>query len=49
MESIYHIIAIHVNETSWAHVWRLRFHYLRTGYDTSLSSLRVVSDVKLLL
>jgi hypothetical protein len=23
-----------VNETSWAHVWRLHFRYLRTGYDT---------------
>jgi hypothetical protein len=34
MESIYHIVAIHVNETSWAHVWRLRFRYLGTGYDT---------------
>jgi hypothetical protein len=34
MASIYHIVAIRVNETSWAHVWRLRFRYLRTGYDT---------------
>jgi hypothetical protein len=34
MESIYHIVAIRVNETSWAHVWRLRFCYLRTGYDS---------------
>jgi hypothetical protein len=34
MESVYHIVAIRVNETSWAHVWRLRFRYLRTGYDT---------------
>jgi hypothetical protein len=25
-----------VNETSWAHVWRLRFRYLRTGYDKRL-------------
>jgi transposase InsO family protein len=33
MESIYHIVAIRVNETSWAHVWRLRFCYLETGYD----------------
>jgi hypothetical protein len=33
MESIYHIVAIRVNETSWAHVWRLRFRYLGTGYD----------------
>jgi hypothetical protein len=35
MESVYHIVAIRVNETSWAHVWRLRSHYLRTGYDTA--------------
>jgi hypothetical protein len=34
MEYVYHIVAIRVNETSWAHVWRLRFHYLGTGYDT---------------
>jgi hypothetical protein len=33
MESVYHIVAIRVNETSWAHVWRLRSRYLRTGYD----------------
>jgi hypothetical protein len=33
MESVYHIVTIRVNETSWAHVWRLRFRYLRTGYD----------------
>jgi hypothetical protein len=33
MESIYHIVTIRVNETSWAHVWRLRSRYLRTGYD----------------
>jgi hypothetical protein len=34
MESVYHIVTIHVNETSWAHVWRLRSRYLGTGYDT---------------
>jgi hypothetical protein len=33
MESVYHIVTIRVNETSWAHVWRLRSHYLGTGYD----------------
>jgi hypothetical protein len=33
MESIYHIVTIRVNETSWAHVWRLRSHYLGMGYD----------------
>jgi hypothetical protein len=35
MESVYHIVAIRVNETSWAHVWRLRCRYLRMGYDTT--------------
>jgi hypothetical protein len=34
MESIYHIVTIRVNETSWAHVWRLRSRYLGKGYDT---------------
>jgi hypothetical protein len=34
MESVYHIVAIRVNETSWAHVWRLHSRYLGTGYDT---------------
>jgi hypothetical protein len=33
MESVYHIVTIRVNETSWAHVCRLRFCYLRMGYD----------------
>jgi hypothetical protein len=32
MESVYHIVTIRVNETSLAHVWRLRSHYLGTGY-----------------
>jgi hypothetical protein len=35
MESIYYIVAICVNETSWAHVWRLHSHYLGTGYDNT--------------
>jgi hypothetical protein len=35
MESVYHIVTIRVNETSWAHVWWLRLLYLETGYDTS--------------
>jgi hypothetical protein len=35
MESVYQIVAICVNETSWAHVWRLRSRYLGTGYDTN--------------
>jgi hypothetical protein len=33
MEYVYHIVAVRVNETSWAHVWRIRSRYLRTGYD----------------
>jgi hypothetical protein len=33
MESVYRIVTIHVNETSWAHVWRLCSRYLGTGYD----------------
>jgi hypothetical protein len=36
MESVYHIVAICVNETSWAHAWRLRSRYLGMGYDTLL-------------
>jgi hypothetical protein len=35
MESVYHIVTIRVNETSWAHVWRLCSRYLGTGYDIS--------------
>jgi hypothetical protein len=32
MEFVYHIVTIRVNETSWAHVWRLHSRYLGTGY-----------------
>jgi hypothetical protein len=39
MESDNHIIAIPVNETSWAHVWMLRFRYLGAGYDTLASRI----------
>jgi hypothetical protein len=35
MESVYHIVTIRVNETSWAHIWRLRSRYLGTGFDIS--------------
>jgi hypothetical protein len=42
MESVYHIITIHVNETSWAHVWRLRSLYLGMGYDSGFH-LRTLS------
>jgi hypothetical protein len=34
MASVYHIVTIRVNETSWAHVWRLHFSYLGTVYDS---------------
>jgi hypothetical protein len=37
MKSVYHIVTIRVNETSWAHVWRLRSRYLGTGYDSETS------------
>jgi hypothetical protein len=43
MESVYHIVAIRVNKTSWAHVWRLRFRYLEMGFDTSPPSKRVTT------
>jgi hypothetical protein len=33
MDSGYHIVTIRVIGTSWAHVWRLRSLFLRTGYD----------------
>jgi hypothetical protein len=33
MEFGYHIVAIRVIWASWAHVWRLRSLFLRTGYD----------------
>jgi hypothetical protein len=33
MESVYHVVTLRLNETSWAHVWRLRSRYLETGYD----------------
>jgi hypothetical protein len=43
MESVYHIVTIRVNETSWAHVWRPRSLYLGTGYDNDVSNT-IVSD-----
>jgi hypothetical protein len=43
MEFVYHIVTIRVNETSWAHVWRLRSHYLGTGYDIKTLILLFVS------
>jgi hypothetical protein len=43
MESVYHIVAIRVNETSWAHVWRLHFRYLGTGFDNGLQHMRLTN------
>jgi hypothetical protein len=37
MESVYHSVTIRVNETSWAHVWRLRSCYLRTRFDREVA------------
>jgi hypothetical protein len=45
MESVYHIVTIHVNETSWAHVWRLRSLYLGTGYDIIPKEEKVKQEV----
>jgi hypothetical protein len=42
MESVYHIVTIRVNETSWAHVWRLRSLYLGMGYDIESQFLYVL-------
>jgi hypothetical protein len=42
MESVYHIVTIRVNETSWAHVWRLRSSYLGTGYDKKAHNINMV-------
>jgi hypothetical protein len=36
MESVYHNVTIRVNETSWAHIWRLRSRYLGMAYDTQV-------------
>jgi hypothetical protein len=35
MAPIYHIVTVRVIWTSWTHVWRLRFCFLRMGYDTT--------------
>jgi hypothetical protein len=42
MAYVYRIVAIRVNETSRAHVWRLRFRYLRTGYDSRRAGCQVL-------
>jgi hypothetical protein len=45
MASVYRIVAIRVNETSWAHVWRLHFRYLGTGYDRNLSGCPLIRNL----
>jgi hypothetical protein len=45
MEYVYRIVAIRVNETSWAHVWWLCSHYLGTGCDTLCPVRWVPHDV----
>jgi hypothetical protein len=40
MESVYHIVAICVNETSWEHVCRLHSRYLGTGYGTKQNVIK---------
>jgi hypothetical protein len=47
MESGYHIVTIRVNKISWAHVWRLRPHYIGTGYDkTGAETIAMAQDSK---
>jgi hypothetical protein len=45
MEFVYHIVAIRVNETSWAHVWRLRSRYLGMGYDMYFDGSYTIKEV----
>jgi hypothetical protein len=46
MVPVYHIVTVRVIWTSLAHVWRLRFRFLRTGYDTFCSaSLSLNSEI----
>jgi hypothetical protein len=47
MESVYHIVTIRVNETFWAHVWRLRSRYLGMGYDIGLVRVPPLPSVHL--
>jgi ribonuclease HI len=45
MESVYHIVTIRVNETSWAHIWRLRSRYLGTRYDRYAACLQFTAEI----
>jgi hypothetical protein len=45
MESVYHIVTIRVNETSWAHVWWLHSLYLGMGYDRQPSHGPLTGDL----
>jgi hypothetical protein len=49
MESVYHIVTIRVNETFWAHEWRLRSRYLGTGMTHTLHRSVVPVRVTVLL
>jgi hypothetical protein len=46
MESGYHIVTICVNETLWAHVWRLHSRYLGTGYDIVDSKIIILDKLQ---
>jgi hypothetical protein len=35
MAHVYHIVTVRVIWTSWTHVWRLHFHFLKTWNDTA--------------
>jgi hypothetical protein len=45
MESVYHIVTICVNKTSYAHVWRLHSRYLGMGYDRPTEANRLLHEV----
>jgi hypothetical protein len=48
MAPVYHIVVVRVIWTSWAHVCRLCFRFLRTGYD-SVRTRRVWGECKVKL
>jgi hypothetical protein len=35
MAPVYHIVVVRVIWTSWAHIWRLCFRFLKMGYDST--------------
>jgi hypothetical protein len=46
MAPAYHIVVVRVILTSWAHVWRLRFCFLGTGYDITTRGYIVLTFAK---